>query len=160
MEYELMIESGEVIDDLRSAGWLESELHPELNRHRRHQMADICERGNIECVWRTAGVAIAQVRQTLAKILKDEDGGPYVNEINRVDAWHFQFRQPMTAATMEYMKEKIHEYVVAMVMGERVEIIIPESAGIWRQRAEEALAMLRNVANMCHLPCRRPMWPL
>ena len=51
---ELVIKSGEVLTDIGSAGWLEQELHPELDRHRRHQMADICEPDNAERVWRSS----------------------------------------------------------------------------------------------------------
>ena len=65
----MKILSSEVIADLRSAAWLEQELHPELDRHRRHQMADICESDNMDAVWRILAVGIAELRFILLRIL-------------------------------------------------------------------------------------------
>ncbi len=158
----LEIIAEEVMADLRSAGWLEQELHPELDRHRRHQMADICESGNVERVWRVLGLGIAEIRFALLKILVTDGRLLAVNELERPERWEFSFSVELAAETMSFLKEKIHEYLVAAVMADRVAVIIPGAAAVWQQRASETLASLRDaaVSAACRQrPARRPLWP-
>lgn len=159
----LCIKSSEVLADVRSAGWLESELHPELNRHRRHEMADICESDNIERVWRTLGVCEAEIRLALLKILMPEKESSQVNGLERPEFWTFRFLFRLPAPTASFIKEKIHEYMVATVMADRTAVIIPEASAIWQERSESALAALSQVAATTLPPLStvcRPLWPL
>ena len=149
--------------DLRSAAWLEQELHPEEDRHRRHQMADICEQDNVERVWRVLGNAVAELRIRLMKILHHEKDISSDNDLRCPAEWTFRFLFRLPVSTKVYIKEKIHEYLVAKVMADRTATIIPAAAGIWEQRAEETLSSLRGVAATVHPPLRRvrrPLWPL
>lgn len=158
---ELCIRSEEVLADIRSAAWLEQELHPELDRHRRHQMADICEPDNVERVWRVLGIAIAEIRLTLLRILKPRGDLLPANELERPSGWRFAFRQRIAPDVMEFLKEKIHEYLVAMVMADRAAVIIPQCAPIWQERTAETLSALRTSASCSDLrPVRRPLLPM
>ncbi|MDE5814100.1 MAG: hypothetical protein K2H72_07430 [Muribaculaceae bacterium] len=158
---ELCIKSNEVISDIRSAAWLEQELHPELDRHRRHQMADICEKDNVECVWRVLGVAMAELRLALGRMLRQEKEIREVNDLDSPEEWNFGFLLHLPSSTLDFLREKIHEYLVASVMADRGAVIIPACAGIWRERAETALAELRALAATSgYKPARRPIWPL
>ena len=160
---ELCIKSNEVIDDVKAAAWLESELHPELNRHRRHEMADICEPGNIERVWRTLGIAESQVRIALIRILKSTKHTLNVNTLNQPDKWEFKFLFAVSDTVKGFIREKIHEYMVAAVMADRCDTLIPSAAQVWRRRQEEALSALRSIAATTHphsAPVTRPLWPL
>ena len=162
MHYELCIRSDSVLAEVRSAAWLEQELHPEIDRHRRHQMADICEDDNAERVWRVLGVAVAELRLALLRIMRPEKDQSHVNNTERPDKWRFSLLFPLPQATVGWIREKIHEYLVASVMADRAAVIIPQCAGIWSGRATEALAQLRNVAATCrppYAPVRRPLWP-
>ena len=163
MNYELCINSREVLDDIRSAAWLESELHPELDRHRRHEMADICEKDNVERVWRVLGIAIAEIRLALQKILSPQCRISLANDLERPESWQFSFSFPLPSSSISYIREKIHEYLVAAVMGDRTAVIIPTAAKIWQERASDAIASLRNLASVSHPPLSgvvRPLWPL
>ena len=156
---ELTIKSEEVIADLRSAGWLEQELHPELDRHRRHQMADICEPDSVERVWRVLGAAVAEVRMALLKVLRPQETLRPVNGLERPEEWTFSLAVTLRADAVALFKEKIHEYLVASVMADRCAVIIPDARAVWRIRAEEAMASLQEAS----LPvgrARRPMWPM
>ena len=160
---QLCIRSDEVLADVRSAAWLEQELHSELDRHRRHQIADICEPGNVERVWRLLGIAVAEVRLALIKMLTPCDGLLPVNELERPSEWLFAFRFKVAPDEVEFLKNKIHEYLVAMVMADRAAVIIPQCAGIWQERATETLSTLRSLAATLrapYSPVRRPMWPV
>ena len=160
---ELRILSGEVLDDVRSAAWLDSELHTDIDRHRRHQMADICEEGNIDRVWRVLALADAQVRIPLMKILVPPAAISNSNELQCRAKWTYGFLFCIPGATMAFLREKIHEYMVAAVMADRTATIIPAAAPIWRQRMEDALALLRSTAATIrppYAPASRPLWPL
>lgn len=160
---ELHIMSREVLDDVRSAAWLESELHPDIDRHRRHEMADICEEGNVERVWRVLALADAQVRMPLIKILVPPAAIAHSNDLRRQAKWTYGFLFRMPGATVAFLREKIHEYMVAAVMADRTATIIPAAAPIWWQRMEDALALLRSTAATIrppYAPVRRPLWPL
>lgn len=161
MHFGLCIKSDEVMADLRSAAWLEQELHPELDRHRRHQMADICEKDNVERVWRVLGLSVAELRLALLRILQPQKGIRTVNELDRPDEWIFSFLFKLPSDNVAYIREKIHEYLVAAVMADRAAVIIPQCAGIWRERASTALAELQAFASTVRPPfakVRRPLW--
>lgn len=163
MHCELWIKSGELLADVRSAAWLEAELHPELDRHRRHEMADICETDNIERVWRVLAIAVAEIRAVLVRILRRERHIPVVNDIQRRQGWRFSFLFPLKEAVFSLLRENIHEYLVAAVMAERTAVIMTPSARVWRERADARLAALRSAAvTASHQsgPVRRPLWPL
>lgn len=160
---DLRLKSGEVLADVRSAAWMEQELHPELDRHRRHQMADICERDNIERVWRVLGSAVADIRFELVKMLVSDRPPALTNDLLRPDEWRFHFLFRLPSPTIAYLREKIHEYLVAAVMADRVAVIIPEDADIWRVRADEARSAIRGIAATALPPAsraRRPIWPM
>ncbi len=151
------------MDDVRSAAYLESELHPELDRHRRHEMADICEAGNIERVWRVLALADAQVRLTLSRILRQQDAIPLANELRRPAVWSFRFKFPISTTMLNFLREKIHEYFLACVMADRMGVIIPSAEPVWKERLESALSALQDMAAaMQHPsgPVHRPIWPL
>ncbi|MDE5870890.1 MAG: hypothetical protein K2H22_02940 [Muribaculaceae bacterium] len=159
----LWIKAGEVLDDVRSAAWMGQELHPELDGHRRHQMADICERDNIERVWRVLGSAVADIRLELSRMLAPEHHTAHTNDLRRPDGWSFHFLFPLPSPTASYLREKIHEYLVASVMADRTAVIIPEDADIWRERSEEARSGIRGIAATTLAPnvrARRPIWPM
>ena len=159
---ELCINSNEVIADIRSAAWLEQELHPQLDRHRRHQMADICEAGNDDRVWRRLGLCVAEIRREVVRILRQEKDPVPSNVLLSPESWTFQLLFPLHASSIDFMREKIHEYLVASVMADRTEVIIPTASPIWRERAETALAEIRMLGATARPPfrkVRRPVWP-
>lgn len=159
----LTIKSVEVMADVRSAAWLEQELQPQLERHRRHQMADICERDNVEGVWRILGVAVAEVRLALLRLLTPQEDTWLSNDLERPGSWTFGFRFALAPDVMEFLKQKIHEYLVAAVMADRTAVIIPSASAVWQTRAVTALADLRGTAATArppYAPVRRPLWPM
>ena len=159
---ELCINSNEVIADIRSAAWLEQDLHPQLDRHRRHQMADICETGNDDRVWRRLGLCVAEIRREAVRILRQEKDSESSNDLMCPVAWTFRFLFPLPASSVGFMKEKIHEYLVASVMADRTEVIIPTASPVWRERAVAALAEIRTLCSTARppfTPVRRPVWP-
>ncbi|MDE6379180.1 MAG: hypothetical protein K2L11_01810 [Muribaculaceae bacterium] len=159
---ELSIISNEVIADIRSAAWLEQELHSGLDRHRRHQMADICEAGNDDRVWRILALKVAEIRREGSRIFHQEKENPSTNSLLRPEAWRFRFLFPFPPSSVGIVRERIHEYLVAAVMADRTEVIVPEASAIWRERAAAALAGIRVLGATLRppfSPVRRPIWP-
>lgn len=159
----ITILSREVIDDLRSAGWLISEISDLANIHTCHQIADICEKDNIDAVWRVLGIAVAEVRVELVKILEPQKGMTFVNRLKAPESWEFGLCVRMTDSAESYLREKIHEYLVARVMADRTSAIIPASAAYWQTRASEAIEGIR-LSAATSAPgarhARRPLWPM
>ena len=159
---ELCIKAEEVMADVRSAAWLEQELHPELDRHRRHEMADICEPDNVERVWRVLGLAVAEIRRETVRIFRQEKYMAMTNDLECPEEWTFRFLFPLPSSSVGLLREKIHEYLVASVMAERTGVIIPAAQKIWQIRASSAIAELRSAAATArppHAQVRRPLWP-
>ena len=101
MNRNIRILSQEVLADIRSAAWLESELHPELDLHRRHEMADICEKDNIERVWRIAGLSVAEIRFALDRILEQPADSGGINLLEQPEHWDFLFRRKPGGASAD-----------------------------------------------------------
>lgn len=159
---EIIIISREVLDDIKSAAWLESELHPEIDLHRRHEMADICEPGNIEKVWRILGVCEAEARMALRRILLSRERHRHQNDLVNPASRLFVIKDPAAANAVAFLKEKIHEYFVASVMADRSAVIIPEALRPWDERKKEAMTALSTFAATTGNPVQvlRPLWPL
>ncbi len=158
----ITIKSNEVMADIRSVAFLEEELHPELDLHRRHEMADICEQDNVERVWRVLGIAVAEVRVALIRILKPEKAILPQNLLQRPAAWRFPFLFPISKTLKIFLREKIHEYLVAAVMADRTATIIPPASAVWQRRMEDALGALCGIGNTVRppaSPARRPLFP-
>lgn len=165
----LTIIAEEVLSDLRSAAWLESEIHPELDLHSRHEMADICEDGNIDRVWRILGLCVAEIRVILHRILLQTGRRhcylPYSDDDTLLTPvhWHFRFVANLPIDTGKLLKEKIHEFLVARVMADRTAVIISAAARVWQERATDTLEELIQTASTVQLsegPVRRPLWPM
>lgn len=158
----IRIASREVLDDIRSAAWLESETNAGADLHRRHEMADICEKDNIERVWRILGICVAEIRMALRAILIPDPQGWLHNDLERPEHWDFIFQNPLPPHTANFLKEKIHEYLVARVIADRLAVLIPDAADFWLSNAADILTTISSTSNNATeiRPVRRPLWPL
>lgn len=157
----ITILSSEVMADLRSASWLVSEINDPTNRHIRHEMADICEKDNIDAVWRVLGTAVTEVRVEMIRILEPQKWITLANELQTPESWEFSFKIRIPDSKETYLREKIHEYLVARVMADRTAAIIPAAMAYWTERREEAIAGIRLTSAGCINTgkARRLLWP-
>lgn len=159
----IIIKSSEVLCDLRSAGWLESEINPDSNLHRRHEAADICEKDNVDRVWRILGVCAAEVRMALKSVMTfDFKKDAILNDLATPEQWKFSFRPDIDTATLELFKEKIHEYMVARVMEDRMRVILPGTALTWSERAQTSMSEIASLGSLTaeKHPVRRRLCPI
>lgn len=147
--------------DLRCASWLTSEINDPKNLHVRHEMADICEKDNIDAVWRVLGTAVTEIRVEMIRILEPQKWITIANELLTPESWEFSFKIKLPDSKETYLQEKIHEYLVAKVMADRTAAIIPAATAYWAERREEAIAGIRLIAAGCINTgkARRPLWP-
>ena len=110
----ISISSSEVICDIRAAAWLDSETHPECNLHQRHELADICEKDNIDRVWRVLGICDSEIRIALRNLLIPDRLHHLDNDLDAPDTRTYVFKTRLPPHTTAFLKEKIHEYMVAL----------------------------------------------
>lgn len=158
----IYIRSREVCDDIRSAAWLESEIHRESNLHQRHEMADICEKDNVERVWRVLALSMAEITHSLKGVLTADDKPELDNSLEHPSSWILTFRNRLDPHVAGLLKEKIHEYLVARVMADRLDVLIPAAACGWKGRADDILCSITVLAQTeaTFAPVVRPLWPL
>lgn len=168
--------TSEILADIKAAAFLESELHPELDLHRRHEMADICEAPNVERVWRLIALHASEVRVLLMRLSRP--GGHDHRPCKKPGAERFpaqdniletpgilRFQVPWHIAddVKSFLKEKAHDYILSRVMADRCAVIIPTAAPHWRARGDDAMEALRKAsaaASQGLRPVRRPLPPL
>lgn len=157
----ITILSCEVLDDLRSASWLVSEISEIKNLHTRHEIADICEKDNIDAVWRVLGTSVSELRLEMIKLLEPQKWISNANELTSPETWEFSFKIRLPDSKESYLREKIHEYLVARAMADRTSAIIPSASAYWKERHEEAMSGLRLAVAGCvsNGKARRPLLP-
>lgn len=157
----ISILSCEVLDDLRSASWLVSEIIDYTNLHTRHEIDDICEKDNIEAVWRVVGTAVSEIRLEMIKILEPQRWIIHANELTRPGSWEFSFKIKLPDSKETYLRDKIHDYLVARAMADRTAAIIPSASAYWKERLEEAMSGIRIACAGCVSSgkVRRPLLP-
>ena len=121
--------------------------------HSLHKVRDVCEDGNIDRVARILGLAFADIVNILHPLAispewredKDFSAKPGNYEIifrsGSRGACHVTVEQKMK------IKETSHEYMVAMVLADWLEMTLPEAADVWKDRALEAKSNLEEIVS-------------
>lgn len=113
-----------------------------------HRLRDICQDGNIDRVSRILGLAYSRLLTILFPILS-----PPLFDVNRDYSqiphdYEFRFRTDrqlrflLTKERQFHIKEAAHEYMVAMVLADWLEVTMPQAADVWKFKAENALSTL------------------
>ena len=118
--------------------------------HRRHQVQDVVEGQNLDLVERVLWRAYCHVRKIFEPYLLDcgqppvegdaavlpphQEPGDYV--------FHLGIPGTMPKATADYWAILADEYITSTAMCEWLEIVSPEQAPAWRQKAEHACQQL------------------
>lgn len=117
--------------------------------HKLHQVADICESGNIDRVARILGLAYAKVQSVLSPVLNirevrhDYD----FSVIPRNYVFHLRDKI-LSYDRILKIKETAYEYMVCMVLKDWLQITLPTVSGVWQDRAERCLEALEGMAGV------------
>ncbi|MCH5234908.1 MAG: hypothetical protein J1E16_06410 [Muribaculaceae bacterium] len=123
----------------------------EESRHTLHRVRDICQDGNIDRVARVLGLAYANLLSLMLPILEpprfniDKDQSCVPHNYNFKFRGDHSLRFLLTKERKLKIKETAHEYMVALVLADWLEITLPEAADVWKFRASEALESLKEL---------------
>lgn len=119
--------------------------------HALHNVRDICQEGNIDRVSRILGLAYSQLLALLMPILQSPKLNPDHDNSMVPHDYEFCFRNDscmkfrLTGELRLLIKETAHEYMVAMVLSDWLDITLPEAADVWKCKAETALESLKDI---------------
>lgn len=116
-----------------------------------HRLRDICEDGNIDRVSRILGLAYANLLNVLlpvisppsADISRDFSASPHDYEFIFRDDESVNYS--LTKERQLKIKESSREYMVCMVLADRLDITLPPAADVWRFKAETAFNSLKEI---------------
>ena len=122
-----MICREEVLHDVASMAYVAADIREgKLTPHALHQTFDICEGGNLDRVTRVMDIAEAELRSVLRE---------------------FNITLPDSGEEKEgyavLLRMYAHEYVVARILADWLSVTLPESAGVWQEKADDALSRFR-----------------
>ena len=128
--------------------------------HCQHQVRDVVEGQNLDHVERVLWRAYCHVRKMFEPYLIDEGPSPEEGDATILPqhleagdyVLHLDIPGTISKATVDYWAILADEYITSTAMCEWLEIVSPEQAMPWRQKAERACQQLRE---SLLLVCRR-----
>lgn len=147
----MQIKKKALLYDIANIAFVIADTGDDLN-HSLHRVRDVCEEGNLDRVARVLGLAYSQVIAILSPVIdspeinveKDFSEVPRNYPIDFSDNPDLKF--VLTAEMKLKIKETVHEYMVAMVLADWLGITYPVAADVWKDRAEQALVSLKEIA--------------
>ena len=144
-EATLSFKRAELLYDAGNYSFVEADIMPIDDEHRRHQVADICQEGNIDRVTRVLNTAYAECVEMLYPYTKEEipDEPEALDDIlKEPETYEIKLTLPETFSltTLRMLEPLIHEYLVCRVLADWMSITNPESEAKW----EKKFAALRN----------------
>lgn len=145
-----------VLNEVRQCAYVEGDIMAADDEHRKHQIFDITEDGNIDRVSRVLSLAIADCRELLYPYSATSKNGSdsYDNGFDEAAVIEIALNIPPTVSydTVRLLKELIHEYAVACIMTDWLSITKAESAENWERKAE---ALRQKIHNTIQLRTKR-----
>ena len=148
--------------DIGNIAYVAADISSESDAHAVHQTFDILQEGNINRVARVAGLAFAAIQQTLSPLLvmprppatlRDLSEKPrdYVLELSDSLMTHRRRALPVL------IKELSYEFIVCMVIADRLSLTLPHLAPPWKEKADGVLSRLAgSVSGTLTFPRRFP----
>lgn len=148
--------------DIANISFVIADIHPEINLEALHQLQDVCQGGNLDRVARILGLAFSRVTDIMAPILKHRhperdvkdrsaDVRDYILIIEEsklagnISCHKTGLSGRLSADTGQNIRNIVHEYLVCRVVADRLSVVMPALAGVWREKAaiaEEALSIV------------------
>lgn len=129
----------ELLYDVQNYAYVESDIMGEEKQHAQHQLADVCEDGNVDRVSRILAVVHAEVKEMLYPYTKRAPSDMEVDDIleapERYDV-DMTVPESMSETTVQLLSKLIHEYMVYRVMADWLAITNKQAAAGWMERAE------------------------
>lgn len=148
---ELVMLKSQLLYDIRTGAWVIGDVMKTDDEHDRHQVQDIGEDNNVDWVARQLDLAHGVILQSLQKLTPsyvrstiDDDEIDYSN-----DEYHYSLWLPerMKQVSVKYLKELIHNLMVAWVIMDWMMLTNKEDYAIWAQKVEDLNEKLKDVLN-------------
>ena len=149
--------------DISNYSFVEGDLMEVNDEHRRHQVVDVCEDGNVDRVTRVLNLAYSEVVESLYPYTKKEcaDEETRDNESKVIEQYVLEMDVPDTFAsnTLDLLTHLIHEYLVCRVVADWMSITNPSSMETWDVKVETARRKMRGCVNSRMVRLRRKLSP-
>lgn len=152
----------ELLYDARNYAYVESDIMDGDREHARHQLADICEEGNVDRVSRILALVHAEVVEMLYPFTKSEPENEEISDtLEEPTEYVVELTIPVTMSgtTTKLLSKLIHEYMVYRVMADWLGITNPQVAAAWKAKADEAKAAIQLEKNNRRETFLRKMYP-
>lgn len=153
----------EFLDDLKQNSYVAGDIMPGEDEHRKHQVFDIAEDGNVDRVTRILNLTMAEVRELLYPYTKSavDEGDERVNDLVEVTQYTIDMTVPesFSKTTLSYLELLIHELCIDRIMADWLTQTYPEAAKVWEDKAEKTLEKIQETKNKRMRRGRRTMTP-
>ena len=135
----------ELLYDVKSLAYVESDVTESENVHLKHELADIGEDGNVDRVMRMMRLAVARCADLLSPYSKhdveDEEERDNVHE--EPDAFEIAVSLPddLSKERLTLLEHAVHEYIVCSVMCDWAGVVCHSDAALvqtWSDRVKDA----------------------
>lgn len=134
--------------DISNSAYVEADVMDEGRTHEKHQTFDIAEDGNIDRVTRILNLAFSEIRELLYPFTKVpvEDGKNGNDILVEPETYTLTLKVPerFSDTTYELLKNYIHEYLICRVLWDWFSTTKPESAAIWKGKADAAMDEIKS----------------
>lgn len=148
---ELVMLKSQLMYDIRTGAWVIGDVMKTDDDHDRHQVQDIGEDNNVDWVARQLDLVHGIILQILQKLTPnyvrstmDDDEIDYSNEEYHYSLW---LPETMKQVSVKYLKELIHNLMVAWVIMDWMMLTNKEDYPIWVQKVEDLKEKLKDALN-------------
>ncbi len=148
----ICISKESLLREIGDAAFVEADLREgERDAHALHQTYDICNEENLPRVDNLLRYAYAEACRILRNVGRD------ASDCGSDGSFRFETTLIRPAATL--LRSALREYLVASVVWGWLRSALPEAAGSWKQRREEAFAAMRGCGGGVAAVYRRRVEP-
>lgn len=154
----------EIIYDVNNLAWIEGDIMSDEEGHKKHQLVDITQKGNIDRVKRVLDMAFAEIVEKLYPHTKAEikEDDLFLDNIpEEVDSYFLELHLPSnySITTLNLLKNYIHEYLVTRVLQDWLLIIYPDKASTYDAKLEFVNNKIKNTIMSRMMPVRLKLKP-
>lgn len=135
----LTFRRAELIYDASNYSFVEADIIPADDEHKRHQVSDIGEEGNVDRVTRVLNTAHTECVEMLYPYTKEEIPDTLEaldDKLTEPEVYQIDLSLPygFSMTTVRLMENIIHEYLVCRVVADWMSITNPDSEENWEKK--------------------------
>lgn len=116
----LAFSRSQLLYDIKNIAYVEADVMPAEEEHRRHQVFDIAEDGNVDRVTRVMDLAVDKCREMLFPLTKSvvDNVESRDDKLTETPVYYIYLSLPQSFSktTLDYLAKLIHEFIVYTVL--------------------------------------------